>query len=884
VLKVTNCGGAALGTPVTVVQGWSHFAIMATTVKVASQAKWEPGMQESDLMDALPDGQSRKDEETQNITLVSLGCFCGPKLSFKNIGRGAATLPFDWMRTRHDGLVHFLRDKWDERSNYNGFFEFNSKKVVPGCQMTTYRSYFHSFWHDDPTDPGMHERYKRRIERFNEIDANSTPVLFVRTIPTTQELVKVPELMDLLMERHGKQSFLLLIIDFQKTAQGAAVVEGMDNIMVHFLSGSKHVNQEGLPAPPYGDAVNLALDWIVGRSVSVMQFDNWEAIIKCADHTEWGLNGLGGLYAFELSLEPPQEEAPEPLPDRLPQLAAVPVKKLERDYLLKAPRPEQRPQLRQMQVVPLGFGGLVKATVIAMGIPSPALPFDWIQITDAGLLHFLRKGFEAPIRDGLGAGGQRPKEKRGFFDFATRRQVPQSDLMMSRSHLHSFWHDDPADPQVRKAYEKRFESFEQMARSGDTLLFVRVVATSSELGRAYELTQALSKKFGPQAALLLICDFQSKVGPLMVDTFDDLMVYFLEADAHKTAAPYKKPILTALEWLSGKELRMDIVPDFKALQALADPTNWGLMGLGGYLAFEGFSGAPETVEWTPGPEDQWLMDAKFQADKDALAVVSLGYHEFLGKALEMCQLQVETSPFDGAFITGEGVLHFLRNDFNGFLDVAKPMRISGSPFMVRRSSYHSFWDVNPDNRLRQAEINIRSFRHLLGSNRVKLFVRAMATGEELALLGEIHEALCKHSPGALLLAVIGGQDRKTLTVASNYSVLVQFIEEDPIQTGILQSYAEPVRRSMDWAVGKELKAGVVPDFAALKGLLKPLPPAPLVGPGNVPIFEESASTTDESGEGSLSNSSSPGVQMMGSQNLKAKVLSPSRGYAGVSLR
>ena len=30
-----------------------------------------------------------------------------------------------------------------------------------------------------------------------------------------------------------------------------------------------------------------------------------------------------------------------------------------------------------------------------------------------------------------------------------------------------------------------------MARSGDTLLFVRVVATSSELGRAYELTQAV---------------------------------------------------------------------------------------------------------------------------------------------------------------------------------------------------------------------------------------------------------------------------------------------------------------------------------------------------------------------------------------------------------
>lgn len=374
----------------------------------------------------------------------------------------------------------------------------------------------------------------------------------------------------------------------------------------------------------------------------------------------------------------------------------------------------------------------------------------------------------------------------------------------------------------------------------------------------------------------------------MVDTFDDLMVYFLEADAQKSAAPYKKPILTALEWLSGKELKMDIVPDFKALQALAEPTNWGLMGLGGFLAFEGLTGPvaemAETVEWTPGPEDQWLMDARFEADKDALAVVSLGYHEFLGKALELAKLQVETSPFDGAFITGEGVLHFLRNDFHGFLDVAKPIRIEGSPFMVRRSSYHSFWDVNPEIRLRQAEMNIRSFRHLLGSNRVKLFVRALATGDELPLLGEIHEALCKHSPGALLLAIVGGQERKTLTVATNYSVLVQFIEEDPIQTGLLQSYAEPVRRSLDWAVGKELKAGVVPDFAALKGLLSPLPPAPLVGPGNVPIFEEASSTTDESGEGSLSNSSSPGVYMMGSQNLKAKVLSPSRGYAGVTLR
>ena len=67
----------------------------------------------------------------------------------------------------------------------------------------------------------------------------------------------------------------------------------------------------------------------------------------------------------------------------------------------------------------------------------------------------------------------------------------------------------------------------------------------------------------------------------------------------------------------------------------------------------------------------------------------------------------------------------------------------------------------------------RSFRRLLGSTRVKLFVRAVATGDELAYLGEVHGALCRLSQQALLIAIVGGQEKKTLTVASNYSVLVQ---------------------------------------------------------------------------------------------------------------
>ena len=52
---------------------------------------------------------------------------------------------------------------------------------------------------------------------------------------------------------------------------------------------------------------------------------------------------------------------------------------------------------------------------------------------------------------------------------------------------------------------------------------------------------------------------------------------------------------------------------------------------------------------------------------------------------------------------------------------------------------------------------------------------------------------------------------------------------------------------------------MVPDFLALKGLLRPLPPTPLVGPGNVPIFEENGA---EPGEG-YANSSDASLKLGG---------------------
>eukprot|EP00931_Biecheleriopsis_adriatica_P074991 TRINITY_DN48955_c0_g1_i1.p1 TRINITY_DN48955_c0_g1~~TRINITY_DN48955_c0_g1_i1.p1 ORF type:complete len:884 (+),score=155.10 TRINITY_DN48955_c0_g1_i1:130-2652(+) len=828
-------------------------------------------MQESDLMDQLPDGQARKDSGTEHIMLVSLGCFCGPKLSFKNIGRGAETLPFDWMRTRHQGLMHFLGNTWDDSNGYNGFFDFVSKKVVPGCNMTTYRDFYHSFWHDDPTDTGMRTRYIRRIKRFNEIDADTKPVLFVRTVPTTEELKDVPELLQLLMKRHGQQAYLLLIIDFQATAQGAALVEGYPSLMVYYLPGSSHKDEEGLPAPPYGVPVNLALDWIIGRSVQAMQFVSMEKIIECADPTGWGLNGLGGLYAFEQSLEPAPETTLAQQPKQLLQLPAVVSGDLIAHYSAEMAQASS-PSTDGITLVPLGCCGLTKASILSMGIPSEDLPFDWIQISDAGLLHFLRKGFEAPIRDGLGAGGQRPSEKHGFFDFATRKKVPESSLVMCRSHVHSFWHDDPADPEVRAKFDRQFDLFNSLGLGGEIVLFVRAVATEAELLRAGELMQALSKKFGTQAALLMICDFQNGVqGPHMVEGCDDLMVYFLEASAHQEKVPYRKPIESALAWLNGDEFQAAYAADVRSLHALAQPTAWGNTGLGGLHAFEGLlsaqaatEGADDGAEWAPGPEDKWLMDAKFEADKDALALVSLGYHEFLGKALEEAKLNVEASPFDGAFVRLEGVLHFLRNDFRDFFDVGEPQKVSGTTYSLSRSSFHSIWDQEGRSWRQAAEQSIKTFRQLAKNNRVKVFVRAAAHSDELGLVADLYSELCKRFCGhVLLIFLLGAQaTSRTLTIEGQYNILVHFLQGDPISSGQVQSYVENVKGCLDWAVGRPWKAGIVPDFEALKQLATPTAAVPIHGPGGLPIFEDLVSTTDDSGEGS-SNSSSPGPKAEG---------------------
>jgi len=271
--------------------------------------------QESDLLEGLAAGPDLSDEETAKVQLISLGCYCGPKLTFQKIGRGAETLPFDWLRTSLDGLMHMLTTRFD------GFYDYVSKLPVPGFEpMTIYRSHLHSFWHDNPDESSMREKYERRIARMygmagkSEMDAGSSKkLLFVRVAASTQELSRSEELLQLLVGLFGSEVRLLLILNWQTMLQGPAMVADLPHLLVYFADGSIHdKSKQDIQGAPYAAAVKLGLDWSVDRSIEAASWSLSELQAQ-TDRNYWGYTGMGGLAAFEdISIPSPEETVPVP--------------------------------------------------------------------------------------------------------------------------------------------------------------------------------------------------------------------------------------------------------------------------------------------------------------------------------------------------------------------------------------------------------------------------------------------------------------------------------------------------------------------------------------------------------------------------------------------
>lgn len=781
-------------------------------------------LQESDLLDQLADAplEIRAPSYADHVMLVSLGSYCGPKLTFQKVGRGAETLPFDWSRTRIEGLLHFLRNDFD------GFFDFVTRKPVPGTtSMIMYRDWYHSFWHDDPTDEGMIERYKRRIIRFGKIDASKEPVLFVRVMNSSDEFEKIPELSNEIISRFGSRACLLAIMNFQKLVNGAATVEGQSNLLFYFLEGKVH---EDLGGAPYATAVLCGLDWACHKEIDAIPFPSMEELAAAADITHWGYDGLGGHRAFEE--EPLGEEFTKDKAKantHSPGQNQIPI---ESDLLEQGNVVDQACQGQHQQgpndgitLVSLGAYCGPKLTFQQMGRGAETLPFDWLRTSHEAVVRFLNEDFK------------------GFYDYTTKLPVPGHPMTMYRGDEHSFWHDNPASKATREKYDRRIKRLFGLAeKAPGPILFVRTIATTEELLKIDEMVKALKGKFGDKACLLLIVDWQHKTnGAHVVEDYEDLLVYFLESKAHEgehAAGPYQTPVKCAIDWIKGEELECSSVHSLEDLHKLADESHWGFMGLGNLRAYE-------TLE-SPDVLRARAEAARLEAEARGPVLVSLGSEVCVRLSIEKVGAECgQTLPFDFCRTRMEGVVHFLCSNFSGYFDFDTEEKVGDADLMMRRSFFHSFWskeDPRDDVQRALHEKSFERFWSLRAAGRPLLFVRSVADTEELARVIELRDILAsRFGPQTCLLIIIDfQQEKKTISMQDQPYILLM------LQTGEAHSteegeagapHAEAIRQGVAWIAGEPMQVAVVDDMAGLYSVVNPHSVG-LTGLSNLRAFED----------------------------------------------
>lgn len=150
---------------------------------------------------------------------VSLGSYCGVAQALQILGLRGAAGPFDWMRSRCEGVTQLLA------SNFKDFLTMEPPFIQQCGSHVFPMAWGGSYWHHNIADKEVQQTMERRKERF--LSMSDENIVFIRSVNCTDELRAIPNLIQALKARFPRSHVrLLVLLDYQ---------DGMNESIMHEL-------------------------------------------------------------------------------------------------------------------------------------------------------------------------------------------------------------------------------------------------------------------------------------------------------------------------------------------------------------------------------------------------------------------------------------------------------------------------------------------------------------------------------------------------------------------------------------------------------------------------------------------------------------------------
>jgi len=199
-------------------------------------------------------------QDKPHVCVVSLGGWCGVKAALRNLQLDGPSMPFDWMRSSIESVLHCLT------TDFRDFLMWYRVIDSPYKDHATpyghiYITGTHTFWHDNLEDLDDRVKFQRRIQRFRELGMHFARLLFVRAVNSTLELRQVKRLRSLLSSWFGSEKVWLLILVDAQNQHGLILFDDAPRVVVAAIEKLKCQTSDHY-AVKYHQAIRLVLDFM----------------------------------------------------------------------------------------------------------------------------------------------------------------------------------------------------------------------------------------------------------------------------------------------------------------------------------------------------------------------------------------------------------------------------------------------------------------------------------------------------------------------------------------------------------------------------------------------------------------------------------------------